>query len=107
MAEVRFLDGPLRGQIREIPELSDGLPRTVHAPARVRFVEYQPKRSFYADGPRWVAAVTPRCGDPVVAVVPFMGEVLDLLPAAAVEQIDRGGRAALERMTLTADSGVV
>lgn len=102
MAEVRFLDGPLRGQIRDVPEWPDGQPKIVHHPRPVTatgfggVVVYRMKPSYYAGGPRWVAAATEHCGDPVAVVVPFARELRDL-GAAFGELIEGSARAELAR----------
>ena len=90
MADVRFLDGPLKGQIRTVSEWSDGSPRgVVRAPVdRIEVcglwfgakpdsdsVEYRVKPSHYQDGPRWVAAVGQYVGDLVVVAVPHAADL--------------------------------
>ncbi|ASR85290.1 hypothetical protein I5H06_gp14 [Mycobacterium phage SirPhilip] len=96
MAEVLFLDGPLAGQRREVPErngeplwstfvvesaagwLPDGAAAVIEA-TRVEY-RFKPNRLSY--GPRWVGAIGQRVGDQVVCVQTYSKEGRDEFGAA-------------------------
>ncbi|AFN37776.1 hypothetical protein FGG44_gp88 [Mycobacterium phage MacnCheese] len=104
MAEVAFLDGPLRGRTQTVPgdqprpslDVCHVEPREVvyaaDEPKGLAFdierkvLTYRVFRSPYLAGPRWVAAMGERVGQTVLCVVPFTDYAARNL-AASIDEI--------------------
>lgn len=110
MAEVLFLDGPLRGQIRDVSvvhawmdccTISDSdmaqfaleFDGPLAAEPRREVVRYWFKKNYHRHGPVWAAAVGKHVGSPITCVVPMMFDASNAVLAegyardAALKQI--------------------
>ncbi|QAX95629.1 hypothetical protein I5H03_gp017 [Mycobacterium phage Nibb] len=101
MAEALFLDGPLAGQVREVPSSHYGqvdapMPgptfdvetyRGTWADPLSERVTYRLKPNRRAHGPRWVYAAGEKVGDQVVCTQPVHPDTIEAIGADRFEQM--------------------